>query len=779
MIKKTQDRALLEKIRVLEKKSQELDRLRQESEKFRRYAEATCQGMGMADFEGNITYVNPRLATMRDPQNKIRRIGKSFFDSYPPELQKKLKTEILPQVRSQGSWVGELALLANDGQEIPTIENFFVVPDENGEPQYFGDIITDISEQKETQRLLAESEERYRVITEQTGQVLYDCHVATGQIYWAGTIRALTGYSKAEFKNFDMNNFPGHIHPQDLDRYLKLLNQARENSGRFNLEYRFKRKDGSYIHLEDQGVFLADAKGRATKMLGAIKDITLRKEHEAALEQTNQLLESKVRQRTARLAKANQELTREIKRRLKVEEDLRESENRYRIVSNNAGDGIAVIQDSRLVFANRALADLFEKPAVESVIGCFVGEVLCQTLHQDYQDFLLDLKASDNKSKTIRSQINTKDGKEIWLEGIHTIIHWEGRPAVLSTLRDITSTVNREIRAKQEAKKLRLQNIKLTSTIKDRYKFGDLIGKSQVMQELYEQILSACSTDASVVIYGESGTGKELVAKAIHDFSSRAKKPFVPVNCGAIPEYLMESEFFGHVKGAFTGADRDKKGFLDHADQGTLFLDEVGEISQAVQVKLLRALDGGGHTPLGTTRVLKSHFRIIAATNRALAEQVKKGRIREDFYYRTHIVPIYLPPLRERKEDIPLLADHFIGLFNKNKPKGIMSGKVMDALLSYHWPGNVRELQNVLQRYLTVGRLEFSSEWGMKKNPAPDQPEVPLNGESSGFKTKVEEFEKELIEQALIQTKYNRSKAAKLLELPRRTLFNKMQKFGL
>ena len=559
-----------------------------------------------------------------------------------------------------------MALVDNEGQEIPTIENFFVVPDKNGEPQYFGDIITDISEQKDTQRLLAESEERYRIITEQTGQMLYDCRLENGNIFWAGTIRALTGYSKTEFKDKDLGNFQRLIHPEDLGHYKKMLTLARKNSGRFNLEYRFKTKGGSYIHLEDQGVFLPDDKGRAVKMLGAIKDITLRKEHEAALEQANQLLESKVRQRTANLAKANQELTREITRRLKVEEDLRESENRYRIVTNNAGDGIAVFQDSRLVFANQALADIFGRAEVKSIIGHYMGEFLLGSLHRDYQDFLLELKTSDTKSKTIRSQVNPKGNKNIWVEGIHTIVQWEGKPAVLSTLRDITSTVDRETRAKKEAKQLWLQNLKLTSTIKDRYKFGDLIGKSPVMQELYEQILSACSTDASVVIYSESGTGKELVAKAIHDFSSRGKKAFVPVNCGAIPEYLMESEFFGHVKGAFTGADRDKKGFLDHANQGTLFLDEVGEISQAVQVKLLRAIDGGGHTPLGRTKVLKSDFRIIAATNRALAEQVKKGCIRENFFYRTHIVPIYLPPLRERKEDIPLLVDHFIGHYKKN-----------------------------------------------------------------------------------------------------------------
>ena len=190
--------------------------------------------------------------------------------------------------------------------------------------------------------------------------------------------------------------------------------------------------------------------------------------------------------------------------------------------------------------------------------------------------------------------------------------------------------------------------------------------------------------------------------------SSRKSGSFVPVNCGAIPETLMESEFFGHRKGAFTGAVIDKHGFLDLADGGTLFLDELGEIGQSMQVKLLRAIDGGGFTPIGGSQVKTPDLRIIAATNRDVAEQVRKGVIREDFFYRIHVIPIHLPSLRERKEDIPLLVEHFVEKFGKGKNLPPLTPRIMEALRAHDWPGNVRELQNTVFRYLTLKKLDFA-----------------------------------------------------------------------
>jgi transcriptional regulator with PAS, ATPase and Fis domain len=257
------------------------------------------------------------------------------------------------------------------------------------------------------------------------------------------------------------------------------------------------------------------------------------------------------------------------------------------------------------------------------------------------------------------------------------------------------------------------------------------------MQAVYDLILKASASNASVIIFGESGSGKELVARAIHQLSDRRTGNFVAVNCGAIPKDLMEREFFGHLKGAFTGANADKGGFLDSADGGTLFLDEIGEIKQEIQVKLLRVLDGVGYTPLGGIKLKKSNFRVIAATNRDLVKLVKGGRMREDFFYRIRILPIQLPPLRERKEDIPLLIDHFLAVLAKGKQGPMhLPVRVREAMETYNWPGNVRELQNVLHTYITLGKLDLMgqiSETADDRQGATDLPGRAATGSDSGW----------------------------------------------
>lgn len=307
--------------------------------------------------------------------------------------------------------------------------------------------------------------------------------------------------------------------------------------------------------------------------------------------------------------------------------------------------------------------------------------------------------------------------------------------------------------------------------MKERFRFRNILGKSQAMQEVYELILKAAHSDASTAILGESGTGKELVARAIHEISRRSEKEFVTVNCGAIPGNLLESEFFGHKKGAFTGAYADKAGYLDIADGGTLFLDEVGELTLNMQVKLLRATDGGDYTPVGGSRPKKSAFRVISATNRDLMEMVKEGEMREDFFYRIHVIAITLPPLRERKEDIPLLVDHFLNRFRTIGQEPRIPAKILDTMLSYSWPGNVRELQNVIRRYLSVGQWDFMN----RGTSAAEEAAL----DSYSLKGAVEEMEKAALRKALDQTRWNKTKAAQMLGISRRALFRKMKKLEL
>jgi transcriptional regulator with PAS, ATPase and Fis domain len=323
------------------------------------------------------------------------------------------------------------------------------------------------------------------------------------------------------------------------------------------------------------------------------------------------------------------------------------------------------------------------------------------------------------------------------------------------------------------------ERLRLRSSQHNRDRFGNIIGKSPAIQRVYELILNAAATDANVILYGESGTGKELVAHAIHEMSSRKSGSFVPVNCGAIPETLMESEFFGHRKGAFTGAVIDKHGFLDLADGGTLFLDELGEIGQSMQVKLLRAIDGGGFTPIGGSQVKTPDLRIIAATNRDVAEQVRKGVIREDFFYRIHVIPIQLPALRERKEDIPTLVEHFVEKFGKSQGLPPLTPQIMEALKAHDWPGNVRELQNTVYRYLTLKRLDFACT-GMR--PAPETQDSPLPETETvdgSLDAMVQQYEKRLILKTLQRHRWQRERTADALGIHRKTLFSKMKKHGL
>jgi len=391
------------------------------------------------------------------------------------------------------------------------------------------------------------------------------------------------------------------------------------------------------------------------------------------------------------------------------------------------------------------------------------------------------LEKGASKERFFQAQWTTRKEQKIWIEGRATQIQLKGLPTVFMTVRDITEAKQRELWMQEEADHLRRENITLRSSMKDRYRLGNLIGKSPAMQEVYELILKAASSSANVIIHGDSGTGKELVAEAIHEMSGRSAGEFVPVNCAAIPENLLESEFFGHKKGSFTGAHADKRGYLDLADRGTLFLDEVGELSLGLQAKMLRAIEGGGYSPVGGSASRSSDFRIIAATNRDLMEQLRKGIMREDFFYRIHVIPINVPPLRKRGEDIPLLLEHFLKFYSEDGKLPPVPGHVIEVLMRYDWPGNVRELQNVIQRYIAVKRLDFPASTASGRDPLGLESSE-RNGEPAKdlrLRGLVEDAERVALKEALQSSEGNRSKAAKVLGVSRRTLLRKMKRFSI
>ncbi len=329
------------------------------------------------------------------------------------------------------------------------------------------------------------------------------------------------------------------------------------------------------------------------------------------------------------------------------------------------------------------------------------------------------------------------------------------------------------------------ENIYLRSKIRNRYRFENIIGRSKPMQEIYRVIQTIADSDSTVLIQGESGTGKELIANAIHFNSRRRNKPLICVSCAALTESLFESEIFGHEKGAFTGAVREKKGRFELADGGTIFLDDVDDIPLVSQVKLLRVLQQRTFERVGGTKSISVDVRVVAATKVNLLEKVRNREFREDLYYRLNVVPIILPPLRERKEDIPLLVDHFIQKYQKKSPVRKFSNEAMKAMLSYDWPGNVRELENIVERVCTLTTHEV-----VQLDDLPDFLMTPSKGSFScrrfegneerlNFSELIQSYEKELLLWALQKADGNRSKASQLLQLKRTTLQDKLKKYGL
>ena len=342
------------------------------------------------------------------------------------------------------------------------------------------------------------------------------------------------------------------------------------------------------------------------------------------------------------------------------------------------------------------------------------------------------------------------------------------------------------INSAREQRRLKEENAYLRQQLDQRFGLGAMVGKSAPMRALYQLIETVASTSATVLITGETGTGKEIVARAIHQSSLRRQQKFVAINCGAIPEPLLEAELFGHVRGAFTGAIQSRQGRIEQADKGTILLDEVGTMPASLQMKLLRVLQEREFERVGDSRTIRVDVRILAATNADLARMVKEGTFREDLFYRLNVVAVQIPPLRDRSEDIPLLVGRFI---DKLQPAGdgrepvVVSQEVMRRLMACEWPGNVRQLENVIERALALGggrrRIDVDDLPPDMRGDAAPVPVAPRLTESGvDLPALVADFERQMIDQALTRTEGNRGAAARLLGLKRTTLVEKLRRLG-
>jgi transcriptional regulator with PAS, ATPase and Fis domain len=333
---------------------------------------------------------------------------------------------------------------------------------------------------------------------------------------------------------------------------------------------------------------------------------------------------------------------------------------------------------------------------------------------------------------------------------------------------------------------LEKENQQLKTALHSKYQFENIVGQSDAITDVLNMIERVAQSDSTVLVMGESGTGKELIAKALHYNSNRSAKPFIPINCGAIPHELLESELFGHIKGAFTGAISNRVGRFEMADGGSLFLDEIGDMNPNLQVKLLRVLQERCFEPVGSTKTVFANVRLIAATNVDLEKAVEQGKFREDLFYRLNVIPIHIPALRERKSDIPILFHHFMDFFNRTRQRSLkgITSQALDLLVQYAWPDNVRELENLVERLAIlksdgiVDILDLPERYRrVQLSNDPAQLDIPESGVD--FNSAVDAYENALITRALEKTGWNRNQAALLLKLNRTTLVEKIKKKGL
>ena len=432
------------------------------------------------------------------------------------------------------------------------------------------------------------------------------------------------------------------------------------------------------------------------------------------------------------------------------------------IILDSIAEGVFTINNEWKINSFNAAAERITGFAVQEAIGQFCHEVFRSDMCGRNCALAKSLETGEPVSNC-EVNITNKDGRRIPIS-ISTSILMDDDGVVIGAVESFRD----------------LSEIKrLTAEVRDRYEFSNIIGKSKDMQRVFDLIRDLSDTNATVLIQGESGTGKELIARAIHYNSVRKDNPFVAVSCAALAESILESELFGHVKGAYSGAIMNKAGRFEMADGGTLFLDEIGEISPNIQVKLLRVLETQEFERVGGIKTIKVDIRLIAATNKDLRKAMVDGDFRADLFYRLNVVPIYIPPLRERGEDIPILVEHFIGLFREKTDKGIIrvSPKAMDLLLDYPWPGNVRELQNAIEHAFVHCHSDTILPEHLPENINRDQ--ISIADLALLSENPLDEAERQVIQRILEEADWDQGKVMSRLKISRTTLWRKMRKYGI
>ncbi|MBI5359619.1 MAG: sigma 54-interacting transcriptional regulator [Planctomycetes bacterium] len=649
------------------------------------------------------------------------------------EIIGKRVTEVLPGIeKAQFDWIGRCGRVALTGestrfeQYADFLQRWYSVSAYSPEPGYFVVVFEDITGRKKTEDSLRERETRLSK-TEEIAQLgSWELDLVNNRLFWSNETYRIFGLKSQEFVA-TYEAFLEVVHPDDraaVDAaYSSSLSAGKDT---YEIEHRIVRKSTGEIRVVyEKCEHIRNESGRVIRSAGMVHDIT----------------EQKL-----------------------VEDKIKKSEKKFKAIFESIPSGILVLDKNRNIKeVNNVLERIFDIPreaiinkrwgdafmCVNSAGHCEKGaEEFCRTCR--VRNAIMEVLAGERiyQSKTkVELALNGKIEERILLISASPI-EYENEPHAIVMLEDVTE-LNR-----------------LRQRLKAEHTFAGLVGRDAKMQELYDNVRELSEINVPVLINGESGTGKELVASAIHSESPRADKQFVPVNCGALPDGLLESELFGHVKGAFTGAIRDKKGRFELANGGTIFLDEVGDLSPAMQVKLLRVLQDGCFEKVGGEKTIKVDVRVVSATNKSLKDEIKSGRFREDLYYRLSVFPVNITPLRERLNDIALLSECFLRKSAEESGRDIvsLSEEALSVLMDYHWPGNVRELQNALLFALVKCRGRMIEPRHLPLNIQQSKGAAPVK------KSRKHKLDLQKVKDALKQTNGNREKSAKILGVSRATM---------
>ncbi|MDC0335918.1 sigma 54-interacting transcriptional regulator [Pseudodesulfovibrio sp.] len=569
------------------------------------------------------------------------------------------------------------------------------------------------------------------------------------------------GYSEDELLGRGIEKL--HVSAESYEYFGEQYYQELATQEMLHVEYQYRRKNGEIIWCLASGKAL-NPPDLSKGSIWVIDDITDRKKNETALNQAREELELRVEERTEALSAANLKLKREIEEHAKAESALRESETTYyqnlESIFGSLPDAIVTVDtDMRILEANKAFEGLADLTRAE-VLGKHLEEVLDKH-HKPCLEVLVHTLKTRLAVKEHRAQCPENNPRQTVVLSTAPFLNHMGEFAgAVLEIRDISRLVELENR------------------LQERTQFRSIIGRSKPMRRLFTVLDNLADYDTTMLIIGESGTGKELVAEALHNNGASREGPFVRVNCSALSEHLLESELFGHVRGAFTGAYRDKQGRFQAAENGTIFLDEIGDISPSIQLKLLRFLEQREFERVGDSKTIKANVRVIAATNVNLEQKVSMGQFREDLYYRLKVMVLNVPPLRERGNDIKLLVEHFVSVYKTRLTKNIttIDDRAMALLMHHTWPGNVRELKHAVEHACIVCDGPTIR---LKHLP----PEMGVTPDASGFQpqqnTSQPRLNQESVVAALTQTKWNKTQAAKVLGISRRHLYRKLDEYGL